>query len=217
MGGAPQAVTPPIVPLRRPGRVAAVALAGLVGSGLVALLRPVPAWELELTRIVNGAPDAVAAPLYPVMQLGTLAAPLLAALLLLVVRRDALLAGAALVAGLMAWFGAKAVKRIVERGRPLAYVSDLDVREGTGAGLGFVSGHSAVAAATAVVVMVAVPPRWRPALVVVVLVVGVARIVYGVHLPADVVGGWSFGALVGLAAVGGAERLATRRRPESQM
>jgi undecaprenyl-diphosphatase len=70
-----------------------------------------------------------------------------------------------------------------------------------------VSGHAAVAAATGVVVVAVLPRRWRPLAVGVALVVGVARIVHGVHLPADVVGGWSLGALVGLAAVELADRV----------
>jgi membrane-associated phospholipid phosphatase len=31
--------------------------------------------------------------------------------------------------------------------------------------------------------------------------VGIARIVFGLHLPADVVGGWSFGVLLALGAL----------------
>ncbi len=50
--------------------------------------------------------------------------------------------------------------------------------------------------------MAALPRRWRPLPAIVALLVGVARIVHGVHLPADVVGGWSFGVLIGLGALG---------------
>jgi membrane-associated phospholipid phosphatase len=50
--------------------------------------------------------------------------------------------------------------------------------------------------------MAALPRRWRPLPAIVAFLVGVARIVHGVHLPADVVGGWSFGVLVGLGALG---------------
>jgi undecaprenyl-diphosphatase len=187
--------------------VAVVAAIGLVGSWVIAVQRPVPAWELDVTIAINDVPDVVAAWLYPVMQLGTIAAPLLVALVILVTRRDGALALGAIVAGFGAWFGAKALKRIVERGRPLEYIAELDVREGTGTGLGFVSGHSAVAAASAVLLAAAVAPRWRPAIALLAGVVGVARIVHGVHLPADVLGGWSFGTLIGLAVLGAVDRL----------
>jgi len=75
------------------------------------------------------------------------------------------------------------------------------VREGTGNGLGYLSGHSAMAAAIAVVVLTVVPRRWWPGLLAVVVIVGVARVVHGVHLPADVLGGWAFGTLIGLVGV----------------
>lgn len=178
-------------------------LAVVAGSAawLVALKEPVPTWELDLTLWINDAPQWLASPLYPVMQVGTMGAPIVVALLVLVVRRDWLLAAAVVVGGLVAWFGAKGVKRAIERGRPIQYVPEIEVREGAGTGLGFISGHSAVSMYSMVVVMAVLPRSWRPVAVAVALVVGLARIVYGVHLPADVVGGWAFGAIVGVATL----------------
>jgi undecaprenyl-diphosphatase len=170
--------------------------------------RPVPSWELDLTSAINGVPDVAAANLYPVMQLGTVAAPFAVAAGILVWRRDLALAAAAVATGLVAWFGAKGIKRLVERSRPLEFIAGLDVREGAGTGLGFISGHSAVAAASAVVASAAIPRAWRPVVGLLAAVVGVARIVYGVHLPADVVGGWSFGILLGLGALELVDRIA---------
>ncbi|MCU0270450.1 MAG: phosphatase PAP2 family protein [Acidimicrobiales bacterium] len=192
---------------RHPWWMAGVAGLAVALSYVVAVQDPVPDAERTFTRWINDAPDVVAAPLYPVMQLGTVWAPLLVGLAILVLRRDRLLALASIAAGLVAWFGAKGVKQLVERGRPLEYLPEIDVREGSGTGLGYVSGHAAVAAATAVIAVAALPARWRPVAVVLAVLVGVARIVYGVHLPADVVGGWGFGTLVGLAAVAGVDRL----------
>jgi membrane-associated phospholipid phosphatase len=48
------------------------------------------------------------------------------------------------------------------------------------------------------------------------MIVGMARIVHGVHLPADIVGGWSFGVLLGLGGLAVADALRSRldgRRP----
>lgn len=190
--------------------VAAVSVVGLAASWLLALQRPVPGWELDLTLAINDVPDLVASALYPVMQLGTVLAPFLVAGVVLAWRRDLALAVVAVVAGLVAWFGAKGIKKLVERGRPLEFVPGLDVREGTGTGLGFVSGHSAVAATSAVVLAAALPRRARPAVALVAAAVGVARIVHGVHLPADVVGGWSVGTLIGLAGLAVVDRVAPR-------
>lgn len=190
-----------------------VAVIGLAGSWLVAVRRPVPRAELDLTTTINDAPAAVAHTLWPVTQLGSVWGPVVVALAVLAFLRDKLLAATVLVTGIITWFAAKGVKEIVTRGRPRAYIPDIVVREGRGTGLGYISGHSAVAAATAVVAATALPPKARPVLALVALAVGVARIVYGVHLPADVVGGWSFGILMGLGGVEVSEQIRARRGP----
>ena len=99
------------------------------------------------------------------------------------------------------------MKSLVTRGRPGAYLSEINIREGEGTGQGYISGHSAVAACAAVLAMTAVPARWRPVLAAVAGLVGLARIVHGVHLPADLVGGWSFGTLVALGALAVLDRI----------
>ena len=187
--------------LRHPGVIAGVAGIGLASSYLLAIRNPVPSWELSLTEWVNDAPDAAATVLYPIMQAGTLAGPILVAGAIAVFRRDWLLSGATVAAGLVSWFAAKGVKRLVERDRPAGYLPEIIIREGDGTGLGYVSGHSAVAATAAIMAMAALPPRWRPVLALVAFLVGLARVVHGVHLPADLVGGWSLGVLIALAAL----------------
>lgn len=203
-------------PLHHPAALAAAAVVGLVGSYLVAIRRPVPQAELDLTRTINDAPDALAHALWPVMQLGSVFGPVVVALAVLAFVRDKLLAATVFVTGIVTWFAAKGVKEIVDRGRPRAYIPDIVVREGRGTGLGYISGHSAVAAATAVVAATALPPKARPVLALVALGVGMARIVYGVHLPADVIGGWSFGILMGLGGVEISEQIRARRGPAAE-
>lgn len=199
--------------LAHPWAVVAVALVALVLSWIGARPRPVPGWEVDLTRWLNGAPAWVAHTMWPVMQLGTLVLVVVIALVIGLVRRDWLLA-ACLVGGVaVTWTGARIVKEVVERGRPPVYLSDLAVRDGSG-GFGYLSGHSANAAAAAVILMAAVPRRWRPGLALIATVVGIARIVHGVHFPADVVGGWAFGVLVGVATLAVYDQLAARRSRE---
>ena len=193
--------------LAHPGIVASVAAVALGASWLVARRRPIPGWEIDVTRWINHAPEWVAHAMWPVMQAGTLWAPMVIALVVGLVRRDWLLAACIAGAGVVTWLGAKVVKHVVGRGRPDAYVHDLVVRDGSG-GSGYLSGHAAMAAAMAVVLMAAVPRRWRPVLVLLAAVVGVARIVHGVHFPADVVGGWAFGVLVGVATLAVYDRCA---------
>lgn len=197
----------PLGGFRHPFGIVATAGIGIAASYAVAVQRPVPAWELRLTEWINGLPDAAATALYPVMQAGTLGGPIAVAIGVAIFRRDWLLSGATVIAGLVAWFGAKGVKRVVERDRPLGYLPDVIIREGDGTGLGYVSGHSAVAATAAVMAMAAVPARWRIVPATVAFLVGIARVVHGVHLPADLVGGWSFGVLIALGALWVVDRL----------
>jgi undecaprenyl-diphosphatase len=198
-----------------PWRITIGATAVLAGASAVASQRPLPQHELDLTVWLNHAPDWVATALYPVMQLGTIIAPVAVALVVLTWRRDWWTALASVLGGVVTWFAAKGVKEIVQRGRPLQYLPEIHVREGSGTGLGFISGHSAVAACTALVAMTVLPRRVRPLLVLLALLVGVARIVHGVHLPADVIGGWAFGVLVGLGVVELLGRVRHRVQPRA--
>jgi glycosyltransferase 2 family protein len=207
---APPSRRPLTEEIKHPVACAILAVLGFGLALLAAVRDPVPGWELRVTEWLNGAPDAVADVLYPTMQLGTLAAPLGVAAAILLFRRDRLGALATIVAGLAAWFGAKAIKQWVERGRPRAFLPGIDVRESTAGGFGFISGHSAVAAAAVVIAaMTLLPRRFRPVALMVGVLVGLARVVHGVHLPADVVGGWCFGVLCALGVLCVVDRVAT--------
>lgn len=194
-------------PLGRRRLTAAASATGLVVSYLTARRRPLPPVELDLTAAINDAPDAVAVALWPIMQVGNVFGPVLVAGAIAVCVRRWEFPAAIVVVGTITWSVAKLIKDQVERDRPATYLPDIVVREGDGGGFGYLSGHSAVAAATAIMVMSLLPPRWRPVPVMVAFLVGNARIVYGVHLPADVVGGWSLGALCGLAGLWLTERI----------
>ena len=156
----------------------------------------VPVWELDLTDEINEAPAWLAHALWPIMQFGTVWAPIVIGVVVAAVygpRRGA----AVVISGVGAWFLAKFVKNLVERGRPLAYLPDINVREGTGGGLGFVSGHTAVAFAVATALLPILPPKGRVIAYALATLVGLARIVYGVHLVVDVIGGAALGIMCG--------------------
>jgi undecaprenyl-diphosphatase len=199
--------------LRHPWIVAAVASASLVATWISSVHDHVPRWERSLAEWLNDAPDWVAHTIWPVMQAGTLWCPIVVALAIGLVRRDWFVAAVVVVVGVITWFGAQGVKQIVHRERPFAFLPEIHVREGTGNGLGYLSGHSAMAAAVAVVALTVVPRRWWPLLFAVVVIVGIARVVHGVHLPADVIGGWGFGTLIGLAGVSVIDRHRRRAAP----
>lgn len=113
------------------------------------------------------------------------------------------------LAALGAWASMAALKELAARPRPAGGL----VAAG---GYAFPSGHSADAVAwwvtAALVVAARAGPRWRTPLaaagVAVAAVVGVTRVVLGVHHATDVVAGWSLGALWVVAAV-----LLSRERP----
>ncbi len=155
--------------------------------------------EVSALRAVNGTADVPFAVAWAPMQLGSLAAVPAVALAALVARRWRL--GPALgSAGLAAWLLAKVVKRFVERGRPGALVEGVVLRDAPTGGLGFVSGHAAVAAALAAVAWPYLERRARLAAVGLAALVGLLRMYVGAHLPLDIVGGAALGLSAGAAA-----------------
>jgi membrane-associated phospholipid phosphatase len=183
----------------RPGEVAAV-LGGsalLAGSWLVvAIQRRVPGWEAWLFERVNDLPDVLWPVLWGPMQLGSLAGGLAVVALTQIVGRDGRLTAAALVACLAAWWAAKGVKTLASRARPGALLANVHLREHAG-GLGYVSGHSAVAFALAAVLGPSLPRRWQPVVASIATIVAAARVYAGAHLPLDVIGGAGLGLLLG--------------------
>ena len=109
-------------------------------------------------RAVNDLPSGLHRPVYVVMQAGSLAAVYVTAGLA-ATRGKRALAGTIAVSGTSVWAGCKLVKRWVGRGRPAAHVDDVTIRGNEESGLGFPSGHAAVATTLAVIVAGEAPGR----------------------------------------------------------
>jgi glycosyltransferase 2 family protein len=124
--------------------------------------------------------------------------PLVAALAL-ATRRLRLALDAVLAAGSI-YLIAKLVKEFVQRGRPQTLLEDVNILGEPARGLGYVSGHSAVAVALATVASPYLGRRARRVAWVLAGCVCLARMYVGSHLPYDVVGGaalgWAAGSLV---------------------
>lgn len=162
----------------------------------------VSAGETDVFRAINDHTVVPNFVVWPIMQLGNfLVIP--AATLVAVVFRRWRLAISLLVAGLAAYFiAADVIRRIIIRGRPNSLLADVHERGAAAHGLGFVSGHTAVATALVVVAWPCLNRVWRVVVVTTAVLVGLARIYVGAHFPLDVIGGAALG-----LAIGGAVRL----------
>lgn len=176
-------------------------MVALAVTTLSAIPRGVTAIERKLFYAVNDLTDAVEWPLWVVMQLGAAASVPGLALLALLGWRRLRPALDLLLAGMVAWLLAKVMKRLLERGRPASFFEDVNLRGSLGVdnkdGLGFPSGHAAVAFALAVVVYPYLSVRWRVVTVVLAAVVAFSRIYFGAHFPLDVLGGAAVGIAIG--------------------
>ncbi|MEU8801079.1 lysylphosphatidylglycerol synthase domain-containing protein [Spirillospora sp. NPDC048819] len=152
--------------------------------------------EAGVFRLVNHLPGWLFRPVDIVMQTGALGAVAATAAAALAARRVRLAADLAL-GGTAAWLLAKLIKDLADRGRPGALLSEVVLRGAHEGGLGFVSGHAAVAAALATVAAAHVrrPVRWM--LWTVAVAVAVGRVYVGAHFPLDVVAGAALGWAIG--------------------
>jgi undecaprenyl-diphosphatase len=161
--------------------------------------------EAGVFRAVNGLPDAVHAPAWAIMQLGTLgAAPATAGAAWLAGDRE--LAGRLLASGVGTWALSKLVKQMVRRPRPAALLAGTRRRGREAAGLGYLSGHAGVAVALGAAALPRLGPSGRALAVTAVPAVSLTRVYVGAHLPLDIAGGAALGlaveALVSLATSG---------------
>jgi undecaprenyl-diphosphatase len=189
---------------RHPGDLVRVGL-GIAVLGLAFLVArrgELSVFEVDVFRLFNDLPALIYLPVWVVMQLGNgLAIVVLAGVAAVLHRfrmaRDMLLAAGA--ASLVAYL----FKMWVGRERPGGLPVGAVLHEGLLGGNGFVSGHSAVAAALATAAAPYLTRRMRRLAWTLAVTVGLARIYVGAHLPLDVLGGllvgWISGSLVHFA------------------
>jgi undecaprenyl-diphosphatase len=197
--------TEPVPPTPRPivrrRSDAVLLLVGLVVFALSAIpieRDHVPSLEVSTFEAVNDAPSLPFAPVWVLMQMGNAVVVLVAAVAALVWRKPRLAAGLA-AGGVLVYLGAKVIKDIIVRERPLGLLADVVVRGDPARGLGYVSGHAAVITVLAVVAAPYLGRRGRWIVYAVAVAVCLTRMYVGAHLPLDVIGGAAFGVAIGAA------------------
>jgi membrane-associated phospholipid phosphatase len=178
-----------------------------LGAGIAALLATagdvrrdrVGPGEARAFRAVNGLPDSLYAPAWVVMQMGAFGAvPAAAATAWLAGEGE--LAGRLLAGGTSAWALSKLVKQVVRRPRPAALLPGTRCRGRDAAGLGYLSGHAAVAVALGVAALPRLGPAGRILTLTAIPLVGLTRVYVGAHLPLDIAGGAALGLAVDATA-----------------
>jgi membrane-associated phospholipid phosphatase len=169
----------------------------LLGAAVLAR-RPITQTEIRTFREVNELPGDVYWAIWLPMQYGTFGTVPAAAALALARRRPRL-ALAIAAGGTAAWVLAKAVKPMVDRGRPASVLGDVSLRGAEEGDRGYPSGHAAVSAALTVMIWPFASNGWRATLAALAGFVPFARMYVGAHLPLDVVGGSALGVAIGSA------------------
>ena len=191
----------PVAHQRRAGAGIAAAVSGVVFAAAArGAAAGVSGPERGLFERAYRPPEWVDTALWAPMQLGNALAPVAVGAGAWAAWRDWRPPVGSAAVGLSAWWLAKGVKVIVERGRPAAELPAFRLRPSAPVeGLGFVSGHTTVAFALATVLRPYQSPPWRAASVGLAATVAFARVHVGAHLPLDVVGGAALGVLLGSA------------------
>ncbi|MGI9649233.1 MAG: phosphatase PAP2 family protein [Acidimicrobiia bacterium] len=162
----------------------------------------VPSAEEQLFEFINGWPDWIAWPLYPVMQFGMVVAPFVAGGLAWYLTRKRQPALALVTTGFSMWVLAKVVKAVVDRPRPGQLLEEVAYRvDGGPDGLGFVSGHAVVSFAIATIATPYVGKRWAAVLWGLATGAATLRVYVGAHLPLDSIGGAGLGVAAGAVAL----------------
>jgi membrane-associated phospholipid phosphatase/predicted Ser/Thr protein kinase len=193
-------VRPDLFLPRHPGDVVRLvtALAVLLVSIKLVNRNHIDELEIDAFRLVNDLPSVLYRPLWLVMQLGNVLVVPVVVGVAAFTRRLRLAVNLA-VAGFGCYFLAIVVKNLVHRGRPSQYLPGVNLHGPAATGLGYISGHAAVAVALASVASPYLSRRARRVAWTLAAAVCLSRVYVGAHWPLDVIGGAAVGFAVGAA------------------
>ena len=171
---------------------AAVAAGAVVAGAREARRGTVRRAEIRSFVRLNAVTEAVRAPAWVLMQAGSIGGAVVGGSAL-GATLDRQLGRRVVVVGSLAWAGSKVVKPFARRGRPAAVLEAARVIGREQAGLGYPSGHAAVAVAIAGTLAPRLAPPWQGPLWAAAFAVGATRVYVGAHLPLDILGGYALG------------------------
>lgn len=154
--------------------------------------------EQRLFRYIYDLPEGLRPLLLAVTQFGGAWIIILVSLIAYYHKRVQL-AYRLLLAGLSTYIFINIAKILINRPRPVFFLPDLIQRDVFAAGLGFPSGHTAVATALSLTLLPFIPAKYRLMVPLWILAVGFSRIYLGVHAPLDVIGGFGAGLAIACA------------------
>jgi len=193
--------------------LAAVGLVILAVCSLVVADGTVSQPERDVFLWINRWPDWLDAPLWIFQQAGNLVVATLLTVAVGIGVRNRRLVSSALLVAAAKLITERIVKVMVERPRPgVSIGSEAVLRNDVPAsGLSFVSGHSTITTAMAVLLTATLPKRWRPLPWACVILNAIGRVHDGAHNPLDIAGGVGLGLAIGGATVA---LLLVRDRPK---
>ena len=173
---------------------------GIVLFGLGALYANEGSGPLEtaLFNALNHLPDFF----YPIFLLISLFGTIGFAILLTVYglfKKRYIFAAKVFIAGVGAYALAYGLKMLEIRARPQVLFDVANIRESALATNGYPSGHVAVATALAIILYQYTPSKYHKPITFTVVGIAISRMYLGVHLPADLIGGFALGLIIGSA------------------
>ncbi len=101
-----------------------------------------------------------------------------------------------MVNGIVSYVLVEVAKYVIGRPRPIELVANLQQRDLVVHGLGFPSGHTALATVMSLTLVSFMPRQYRWLPIVWIGLVGISRMYLGVHAPLDIIGGFAIGLMV---------------------
>lgn len=148
--------------------------------------------EQQLFQYIYGLPDILRPALLLITQFGSMWLWLLLVLALFINNRKHL-AIKLLATGALTYALIQIAKVVVNRPRPMSFLPEILHRELFVSGLGFPSGHTAIATAIGLTVLPYLSKKYRLVIAIWIFAVGLSRVYLGVHAPLDIIGGFGVG------------------------